>query len=75
MTDLGTPAAIEFSLARDTFGRLVATFADGTTRVGVTPVRAFPISAPTAGFALLDTDGHELAWVTDLANLAPDVRA
>ena len=63
-----TPA-VDFSLKRDPFGRLVAVLNDGVEKVGVVPVRAFPISAPSAGFALLDSAGHELAWLADLALL------
>ena len=57
---------VEFSLSRDAFGRLVFTHADGTAHTGVVPVRAFPISAPEEGLALLSADGQALAWVTHL---------
>ncbi len=65
-----TQATADFSLKRDSFGRLVAIIKGGVEKVGVVPVRAFPISAPTAGFALLDAEGHELAWLSDLASLS-----
>jgi hypothetical protein len=59
------------ALERDPFGRLVARI-DGCAHVDVAPVRAFPLSAPDEGFALLDAAGHELAWFADPAALGPD---
>src|SRR6218665_3210761 len=47
------PPPPAFTLARNPHGRLVLTFADGTAHEGVTPVRAFPIAAPTQGLSLL----------------------
>lgn len=59
-----------FSLTRNAFGRLVFTSADGSeVHEGVVPVRAFPIAAPEQGLALVDGDGHELAWIESLAAL------
>ncbi len=56
-------------LQLDAFGRLVLTDLDGGEHVGVTPVRAHPISAPDEGLSLVGTHGHELAWVPRLAAL------
>jgi hypothetical protein len=56
-------------LTRNRFGRLVLTDAHGIHHEGVVPVRAHPISAPDEGISLVGTDGHELAWVDDLAQL------
>jgi len=67
--------SIDFSLSRDAFGRLQFTDADGTVHEGVVPVRAFPISAPDAGLALMSADGLELAWVDSLAALPAPVAA
>jgi hypothetical protein len=64
-----------FVLSRNQFGRLVMKGADGEVHEGVTPVRAFPISAPGMGIALMSADGHELAWFDDLAALPPSARA
>ncbi|MDR0478265.1 MAG: DUF1854 domain-containing protein, partial [Burkholderiaceae bacterium] len=61
-------AATNFHLHRDAFGRLVLTV-DGREHTGVMPVRAFPISAAQGPLSLVDQDGHELAWVPDLAAL------
>ena len=67
--------AIGLTLRLDPFGRLVARLADGTEHVGVSPVRAFPLSAPDVGFALLDAAGHELLWLASLSELTPSDQA
>lgn len=60
-------------LFRNAFGRLVLLDAEGVEQVGVTPVRAHPISAPDEGVSLLGVDGHELAWIDRLSALpAPE---
>lgn len=64
-----------FKLARDAFGRLVLTRADGTVHAGVAPVRAFPIQAPQEGIALVNADGAEVAWIDRLSGLPQDIRA
>lgn len=56
-----------FELARNPFGKLVLIRPDGQRVEGVVPVRAFPIQAPEQGIALVDGDGHEAAWIADLA--------
>ncbi len=58
--------AAPFELTRDAFGRLTLTNALGDTFHGVVPVRAFPIQSPEDGIALMQTDGHEAAWVDRL---------
>ncbi|MBN3266070.1 DUF1854 domain-containing protein [Bordetella bronchiseptica] len=63
-----------FQLHRNQAGRLVLTGADGHSHEGVAPVRAFPISAPASGLSLVSADGHELAWLDDLAQLPPAQR-
>lgn len=64
-----------FQLTRNAFGKLVFTSADGTVvQEGVVPVRAFPIAAPDTGIAVVDVDGHELAWINRLSDLPADVR-
>lgn len=62
-------------LYRNAFGRLVLVDADGQTHVGVTPVRAFPLSAPDEGLSLVGPDGHEVQWTDRLHDLPQDVRA
>lgn len=53
-------------LSRDAFGRLVLVDAAGVEHVGVTPVRAFPMSDPSGGVAMIDDSGAELAWIERL---------
>jgi len=62
-----------FTLSRNAFGKLVFTSPEGVQE-GVVPVRAFPIGAPDDGIALVDIDGHELAWIERLADLPGPVR-
>lgn len=57
------------TLARNAYGKLVLTLPDGQTRDGVVPVRAFPIQAPERDISLLDPDGHEVAWIDELARV------
>jgi len=58
-----------FQLERNAFGQLVLTSATGQVTEGVLPVRAFPIQAPEDGISMVDTLGHEIAWVDQLAQL------
>lgn len=64
----------DFILARDAFGRLVLTTAQGARHEGVVPVRAFPIAAPEEGISLVSGEGHELAWIERLADLPAATR-
>jgi hypothetical protein len=64
-----------FQLHRDSFGKLVLTTNDGERHIGVIPVRAFPIQAPTRGISLVRDGGKEVAWIDDLADLEADLRA
>jgi len=64
-----------FQLHRNTFGQLVFTGADGRQHVGVEPARAFPITAPGEGIAILGQDGREVAWVEKLVFLTAHARA
>ncbi|MDR0247269.1 MAG: DUF1854 domain-containing protein, partial [Burkholderiales bacterium] len=61
--------AFDFQLSRNAFGQLVLTTRDGHVYENVVPVRAFPISAPETGLALVDEEGHERAWVDSLSML------
>jgi hypothetical protein len=58
-----------FAMVRNPFGRLVLTTSDGEVVEGVVPVRAFPIQSPEVGISLVHTDGHEVAWVEQLADM------
>jgi hypothetical protein len=64
-----------FSLERDAFGRLVLTDAQGERHVGITPVRAFPLSAPDHGVSLVGSEGRELVWVDNVAQLPAPTKA
>ena len=64
-----------FTLTRTPFGKLTLTDADGQQHHNVAPVRAFPVQAPLQGIALVSTDGKEVAWIEELADLAPAERA
>ena len=46
----------------------------GRQHVGLTAVRAFPISAPEDGLALCDAEGREDWWVESLGELPPQLR-
>jgi hypothetical protein len=65
---------VNFQLRRDPFGKLVLTTAEGEEHVGVIPVRAFPIQAPTKGISLVRDGGKEVAWIDDLAAESDEVR-
>ncbi|MFC0135543.1 hypothetical protein CR105_18015 [Massilia eurypsychrophila] len=68
-------ATSTFQLSRDSFGALVLTTDDGLLHHGVSPVRAFPIQSPSQGISLVLHDGKEVAWIDDLADLPPPIRA
>lgn len=70
-----TNTTISFELARDTFGRLALTDAQGERHVGVTPVRAFPLSAPNEGVSLVGSEGRELVWVDRVDQLPAPTQA
>ncbi|WMW79175.1 DUF1854 domain-containing protein [Undibacterium cyanobacteriorum] len=63
-----------FELQRDQFRKLVLTDADGNHHYDVSPVRAFPIQAPTQGISLVLENGQEVAWIDDLADLKEEIR-
>ena len=69
MTD--TP---DYQLRRNAFGKLELISSDDEIHAGVVPVRAFPISAPADGIALVDPYGHELAWIDELGELPEELR-
>lgn len=62
-------STLNFRLVRDPFGRLVFTDSHGEAHEGVVPVRAFPIGAPDNGIALVNVEGHEMAWIEHLEDL------
>ena len=54
-------------IERDSLGRLVFIDDKGERHVGVHPVRAFPITAPDAGIAIMNQSGKELCWYPNTA--------
>lgn len=68
-------ATSTFQLARDSFGALTLTTADGVVHQGVSPVRAFPIQSPDQGISLVLHNGQEVAWIDNIADLPPAIRA
>lgn len=63
-----------FSLRHNALGRLVFIDAEGVEHEGAIPVRAFPIGAPDDGIAVVSADGHELAWIDQWSDIAPELR-
>ena len=63
-----------FELRREPSGRLVLTTSGGESHDGVVPVRAFPVAAPDEGFAIIDQEGREVAWIERLEDLPDDAR-
>lgn len=58
-----------FELSRNALGQLVFTAPDGVAQAVITPVRAFPLSAPDEGISLVGPHGRELAWIDRLSEL------
>ena len=61
--------AVDYQLTRNSYGRLVFIDQSGAVHEGIIPVRSFPITDPEQGIALMDTHGHELAWIEQLDDL------
>ena len=62
---------INFNLTKDQFGAMSLIDAQGIVHPHIRIIRAFPISNPSHGFAIVDQNGHELVWLNDLSQL-PD---
>jgi len=67
----GTPTC---PLRRNALGQLEYTDAEGEVHQGIMPVRAFPITFPEQGIALVDPHGHELLWIERLDDLSDEMR-
>ncbi|HOB47435.1 MAG TPA: DUF1854 domain-containing protein [Zoogloea sp.] len=68
-----TMSATAITLERNSFGQLIFVAADGV-RHPVSPVRSFPIAAPSEGIGLINGEGEEVAWVARIADLPPEPR-
>ncbi len=66
---------IDFKLSRNAAGELQFTDSLGRVHDGVVPVRAFPISAPDDGLSIVSKEGHELVWISSLADLPAPIKA
>lgn len=62
-------------LQRDAHGRWVLVLPDGSSHCPVTALRAYPVSAPNEGVALMDADGHEIFWIDALGQLPQPLQA
>jgi Domain of unknown function (DUF1854) len=63
-----------FDLQRDAWGRWTLTLPDGTQHTAVVAVRAFPVSDAQGGAALMDKEGHEIAWIDQVGQLEEPLR-
>lgn len=61
-----------FELSRDAFGKL-RLITNGEMHEDVIPVRAFPLQTPQDNIALVNTDGHEVAWINQLSDVPESV--
>ena len=61
----------ELDLSRDAWGRLCLEMPDGTSYVGVIPVRLFPFSEPDRWISLCDLRQNEIVLLENLVDL-PD---
>lgn len=69
----GQPQQEPLQMERDAAGALLMVHTDGR-REPVTPVRAFPLSAPDAGVSLVGADGRECLWIAQLQDLPASTR-
>lgn len=64
-----------FDLQTDAHGQWLLVMPDGTRHAPITALRAYPVSAPESGVALVDAQGHELVWIDALSQLDDALRA
>ncbi len=62
-------------LQRNAHGSLVLTMPGYIPQSGVTPVRAFPLAAPSEGLSLLGRSGQELLWIDRLDEVPDALRS
>jgi hypothetical protein len=62
------------NLSRNSAGRLELSL-NGEVFRNVTPVRAFPVTAPDEGVAIMSKDGKELLWIARVADCEPQFAA
>jgi hypothetical protein len=59
-------------LERDALGNLIFIDVKGERHIGVYPVRAFPITAPSAGVGIMNQSGKEVCWFPDVALISEE---
>jgi len=62
-----------FELTRNSFGKLKFT-SGNESHENIIPVRAFPLQSPNEHISLVNTEGHEVAWINQLADVSEPVR-
>ncbi|SOD16301.1 DUF1854 domain-containing protein [Nitrosomonas ureae] len=65
---------VDYQLTRNSYGKLVLMNQSGVIHEGIVPIRAFPITDPNHGIALIDSQGHELVWINQLEDLPQHYR-
>lgn len=66
--------AQDLVLHRNAHGHLCLALADGSLHEGLTPVRAFPITAPEEAISLVGRDGKEVFWIALLSQVPEAAR-
>lgn len=66
---------LDFEFDCDAAGHWFYVSSHGVRHGHVTAVRAFPVTSPDEGVALVDADGHELLWIAALDDLFAVLRA
>ena len=65
---------VDYQLTQNSYGKLVLMNQSGVIHEGIVPIRAFPITDPNHGIALIDSQGHELVWINQLEDLPQHYR-
>ena len=68
-------STLNFEFDCDATGHWFYVSSEGVRHEQVIAVRAFPVAAPDAGVALVDSEGHELLWIAALDDLSAALRA
>ena len=63
----------DFRLEHDSWGKLILV-AGGQRHVGVSPMRAFPVSDPEHWISICAADGQEILEIENLADLPAELR-
>ena len=75
MPNTKTPSPADVQLHRNAHGSLVLTMPGYIPQSGVTPVRAFPLAAPSEGLSLMGRSGQELLWIERMDDLPAPARS